>query len=417
MQTVIQNLSYVEQIIRSIQSSWSNPNYFTMKNILFVSTLAFDPSFGGVERVTDKICKGLISKGYHCYYLCYPPNLNNSNIITAVKQDYFPESKYNSQTNVEFYHQYIKTHHIDVIINQEGLYKHSRLFLNTGTESCKKISVLHNDPLGTYDHLWSIMNDSKKPGTKDKIKRIIRCILYPKVKCQLYISLKKHFKFLLKNSDYIVTLSPQYEQSLKRINNKIKSTAIPNPNTYDIPPTHDTYQKENIVLYVGRLDENQKKLSRLIKIWIKISNKFTGWSLHIVGAGKDEDLYKKITSNMPNIVFWGHSTDPSEHYKRAKIICLTSNFEGFPLCIIEGGEFGCVPIAFSCYPAITDVVISGETGETVQPYNLDEYEEKLSRLMSNSQYLRTLSQNVQDHVKKFNIENIIPLWEELIENN
>lgn len=385
-----------------------------MKNILFVSTIPFNPSFGGVERVTDKLCRELLKLGYNCFYLCYPFTEPYDINSCAVRQDFFPEQDYNSQKNRIFLKEYIKTNKIDVLINQNGMYEHSYLFLNIGDSSCKRISVLHNDPLGIYNHLWGILKSVKKPGNVDKIKRIIRCILYPKIKIELYLSYKRHYRFIRDNSDVVITLSKGYFKDLHKIAPGINTFAIPNANTYEDVVPINPENKNNIVLYVGRLDERQKKISRLIKIWREIYDKFPKWELYIVGGGKDEYLYKKLALNLERIHFTGQC-DPTNYYKKSKIICLTSDFEGFGMCLTEGMQYGCVPIAFGCYPALKDIITSGKTGEIIKPFNSKEYKNKLSELMLDSKYLGELSRNAIKEVHKFDIEKILPLWIEVIE--
>lgn len=386
-------------------------------NILFISTNPFDPSLGGVERVTDKLCRSLLSKGYNCYYISYHTanRINISDI--AVKQDYFPAYGPESPENIKFLQQYIAQNKIDVLINQNGLYEHSHLFLNTGNSHCKRISVIHNDPMGIYDHLWKILNSAKNSSTIDKFKRIIRCLLYPKIKLETLYALKKHFRFIKENSDYIVTLSPEYAKSLKRIEANITDAiAIPNPNTYDnnITSAIDFANKENIVLYVGRLDEKQKKISRLIKIWANLTKIISDWQLYIIGDGKDRDKLESLAHNYHSIIFTGQC-EPSEYYKRAKIICLTSDFEGFGMCLTEGMQFGCIPIAFNCYPAVTDIIKPEITGEIVKAYDIKEYEKKLYKLIKDDTYRNKLRNNAIEHVKRFNIENILPYWIKIFE--
>ena len=387
-----------------------------MKNILFLSVLPFDPSCGGVERVTDKLCRGLMSLGYNCFYLCFPAHKKINTNQLAIRQDYFPDNDYKSEINIKYFRTYLKTNKINILINQNGLYEASSLFLNVGDNACLKISVLHNDPLGTYNHLWYDLNTAKQPGNIDKIKRIIRCILYPKLKLQIYLSIKKHFKYLKAHTDYIVTLSENYNASLKKIDPTLQSIAIaiPNPNTYDETHSINYSIKENIVLYVGRIDEHQKKISRLIKIWAQIYSIYPDWHLYIIGDGKDKNKLKNIARDLPRIKFID-KCEPSSYYKKARIICLTSAFEGFGMCLTEGMQFGCVPIVFNCYPAVTDIIKNGYSGEIISAFNMEEYKNKLSRLMHNYRYWKYLSQNAFMDVKKFDIKNILPKWINIFE--
>lgn len=92
---------------------------------------------------------------------------------------------------------------------------------------------------------------------------------------------------------------------------------------------------------------------------------------------------------------------------------MTSRFEGFPMVLTEGMQYGCVPIAFDSFDALHDVIISSETGETVKPFNRKEYRKKLERLISDEDYRNRLSRNAFNYVKKFDIAYIIRLWTDL----
>ena len=47
---------------------------------------------------------------------------------------------------------------------------------------------------------------------------------------------------------------------------------------------------------------------------------------------------------------------PYDYYKKASFICLTSNFEGWGMSLVEGMSYGCVPIVLNSFQA-TDAFI------------------------------------------------------------
>ena len=107
--------------------------------------------------------------------------------------------------------------------------------------------------------------------------------------------------------------------------------------------------------------------------------------------------------------------DPKPYYQKAKIICLTSIYEGWGMVLTEAMQFGCVPIAFDSFPAIRDIIIPNETGILVKPFSKKEYIFKLIHLMEDDNYRTQLSQKGFEYVKKFDKSNILPKWIELIE--
>ena len=188
--------------------------------------------------------------------------------------------------------------------------------------------------------------------------------------------------------------------------------SIPNPNTYEnieiIP------HKEPILLFVGRLDNRSKKLFTLIDIWYRLCKLYPQWKLIIVGDGPDKDVLINKAKDISNIEFKGYQ-DPREYYEKASIFCMTSIFEGFPMCLTEAMQFGCVPIAFDSFSAVYDIIKSGETGELVKSFNKKKYVEKLIHLIDDETYRKKLSKNAFQYVKRYDIANILPKWIELIE--
>ena len=85
------------------------------------------------------------------------------------------------------------------------------------------------------------------------------------------------------------------------------------------------------------------------------------------------------------------------------------------MCLTEGMQFGCIPIAFNCYPAVTDIIKPEITGEIVKAYDIKEYEKKLYKLIKDDTYRNKLRNNAIEHVKRFNIENILPYWIKIFE--
>lgn len=70
--------------------------------------------------------------------------------------------------------------------------------------------------------------------------------------------------------------------------------SICNPLPISIERRTQWAEKENIVLFVGRLD-SQKGLDKMLRIWSHINS--NGWKLQIVGTGPLESKLKKWQCN------------------------------------------------------------------------------------------------------------------------
>ena len=381
-------------------------------NIVFAYPTGLNPQKGGVERITDIIAKILLKRGYTIFYLNWKREQDNYEYPVPVID--LPSSNLEDPNNLEVYNRFLKENRIDVIINQHGLYEGTYFLSQVKVQNVKIISVLHSDPFGYYNHLFADLMTLRDSSIKEKVKRVARFFLYRKVKKIIHRSLVNHYTFIQEHPQYVCLLSESYKERLEEYCDLPDNyfISIPNPNTYkniEIIP-----HKEPILLFVGRLDNRSKKLFTLIDIWYRLCKLYPQWKLIIVGDGPDKDVLINKAKDISNIEFKGYQ-DPREYYEKASIFCMTSIFEGFPMCLTEAMQFGCVPIAFDSFSAVYDIIKPGETGELVKSFDKKEYVGKLIHLIDDETYRKKLSKNAFQYVKRYDIANILPKWIELIE--
>ena len=381
-------------------------------NIVFAYPTGLNPQKGGVERITDIIAKILLKRGYTIFYLNWKREQDNYEYPVPVID--LPSSNLEDPNNLEVYNRFLKENRIDVIINQHGLYEGTYFLSQVKVQNVKIMSVLHSDPFGYYNHLFADLMTLRDSSIKEKVKRVARFFLYRKVKKIIHRSLVNHYTFIQEHPQYVCLLSESYKERLEEYCDLPDNyfISIPNPNTYEnieiIP------HKEPILLFVGRLDNRSKKLFTLIDIWYRLCKLYPQWKLIIVGDGPDKDVLINKAKDISNIEFKGYQ-DPREYYEKASIFCMTSIFEGFPMCLTEAMQFGCVPIAFDSFSAVYDIIKPGETGELVKSFDKKEYVGKLIHLIDDETYRKKLSKNAFQYVKRYDIANILPKWIELIE--
>lgn len=128
--------------------------------------------------------------------------------------------------------------------------------------------------------------------------------------------------------------------------------------------------KENIILTVGRIGTYEKANEILLEGFKLASSKINNWSLRIVGP--IEEHFKEYITNFfsenprlkDKITFLGPIYDLEKlemEYKRAKIFCLTSRSEGFPLVFLEAIKNGCYVITSNVLSAY-DITNYGKLG-------------------------------------------------------
>lgn len=381
-----------------------------MLTLLFVYSTIPDPRRGGVERMMDILAKGLICRGYKVIYLIHNKGVGVGSYDCPAPLYFYPKDQSNTEKNHSFYKAFIEEYKIDLVINHCANFTGYKEYQVPCLDNVKDISVIHSNPMLNYEHLASEELVIKERTTIGFLKLIGRVLLYPRIKRIYLKSRRDHFRYLSEHSDTIVLLSSSHEDVLKKFKityDEEKIEVIPNPMSFDIQRCNN---KKRQLLYVGRLEQGEKRPDRLIKIWKRLYRKFPDWEMIIVGDGKERGRLEHQAKKLERISFVGFQS-PEQYYRDASIFCMTSNFEGFGMVLTEAMAFGTVPFAFDSYSAVHDIIEDGKTGVLVKPFSIKEYADKLATLMDNEAQRIQMSENCMKDVVRFSLDNIIKLWE------
>lgn len=388
-------------------------------NILFAYITPPHPERGGIGRVTHTLTLELQRRGHRVFYLIYPCAITvRYEYAYPAPLEYLPSSNLLSSENIAYYHEYLKRNQIDIVINQSGNFSDSRLWIDTGDDRIKVVSVLHSNPWVAYRHLWSsdvfpLRNDT----VIEKFKRIARILLYPRIKYRFGKSRREHFRWLLPRTDCVCLLSDRFYAELSEIcpGYTYKYVAIHNPNSYSVGQLLSVapVEKRNQLLFVG-LFGSQKREERLIRVWRRMCADYPDWELVMVGNGTPSHVkyLQRLACGIPNIRFEGFR-NPFPYYLQSKIFCLTSNYEGWPMVLTEAQQCGVVPVAFESFASVRDIITSGRNGLLVRPFSLVDYESALRSLMDHPDRLQQMSDCACEDVKRFDVDKIVDAWEAL----
>ena len=117
------------------------------------------------------------------------------------------------------------------------------------------------------------------------------------------------------------------------------------------------------IVYVGRLTP-QKNPQRLVEVLTGIEKKYPGMKAAIVGTGdlEAETKQKRQEFNAEECIdMLGYSSNPYKIVKSAKIMIMTSRWEGLPMCALEAMALG-VPIVSTPTDGLKEIVENGKTG-------------------------------------------------------
>ena len=172
------------------------------------------------------------------------------------------------------------------------------------------------------------------------------------------------------------------------------------------------------IIYVGRIDINQKRAFRLADVWHILEEKMPDWRFTVVGKGDDfeefRDYVKKL--GLRHIYLEGFK-NPKEYYERASLLILTSEYEGLPLILAEAMSYGVIPVVYGSFSSVYDVIDDGKNGIIV-PYNPKGFDPKImadaiTAVVTNTKQVSNMAQSAIVKSKEFNIEPIVKEWEKL----
>jgi glycosyltransferase involved in cell wall biosynthesis len=164
----------------------------------------------------------------------------------------------------------------------------------------------------------------------------------------LRLRLIKHF---YPKAESILVQTPIQKHDLSRIINIKNNNIFVSPNwlPLDFPPKTTNKNNNNRpidVLFIGRI-EAQKNLTKFVKIIKIVSRKNPKIKVTIIGSGAELPKIRRIINKLKlqkNIKILPPTINPEHYYLKAKIFLLTSDYEGFPLTLLEAISCGCTPI-------------------------------------------------------------------------
>ena len=102
------------------------------------------------------------------------------------------------------------------------------------------------------------------------------------------------------------------------------------------------FKKEDVPTFIniGRHDEKQKKISRIINSTRKLNLQGYKFNVIIIGKGSSTKQYEEMCKDIKNIKFLGAKKNPYPYLKQSDCFLMSSKFEGYPVVLIESMILG-----------------------------------------------------------------------------
>lgn len=167
-------------------------------------------------------------------------------------------------------------------------------------------------------------------------------------------------------------------------------------------------EKENIICTAGSIGSHKKRHDILIEAFGLAYPHITNWKLKLIGSIDPQfhsylsKYFEKYPHLREQIIFTGKITDRNQlenEYKKAKIFCLSSISEGFPLVFTESARNGCFIISTNVFAA-RDVTDNKKFGDIVEINNIQQLADSLIHHCNNENRLFEGCKGIQDHMYK-----------------
>lgn len=351
---------------------------------------------GGLERVQLYIARGLIEEGCEIEILSHTIYNDPKKLIPSnIKIKKISKNKYTYFVKLLIY-----------LVNKKSFVITSSNDIGCFLLFFKCFFLKHNCIIWTQ-HL-SIIGPLQLAKSLRKIKLLIEFFLIKK---------------LIKKSDAVVAVSESVASEIQYyINSSLKIDIIYNPvmsKKYELDvvehinwPWVDDHVAT--LIFVGRI-EPVKRLDLLIEAFMLCRSNIPV-RLLIIGEGSEQEKYKKIVKKLSienDCKFMGFQSNPLPWIKKANLLVLSSDVEGFGLVLVEAMACGTQIVSTDCPSGPAELLENGKYGRLVPTNNSQKLADAIYKSLK---FPIISSEELRERAKKFQIEFSVQQYIELIKN-
>ncbi|SHI48066.1 N-acetyl-alpha-D-glucosaminyl L-malate synthase BshA [Mesonia phycicola] len=231
--------------------------------------------------------------------------------------------------------------------------------------------------------------------------------------------------FSINKSDVVTSVSQSLkEDTLKLFDIKKDIKVI--PNFIDISKQDNPFtdcqrglmasDEEKIITHISNF-RKVKRIDDVVKIFYNIQKKIKA-KLIMVGEGPEVSVAKQLVNELgisSNVLFLGESNEINKILCFSDLFLLPSESESFGLAALEAMING-VPVISSNTGGLPEVNKQGYSGYLSNVGDVEEMAENGLKILKDKETLALFKENAKKMASKFDINAIVPLYEEIYEN-
>lgn len=349
------------------------------KKQLKVAVIGYKLAEGGLERVFGTTTKMLHDLGIKVHTIVLEDKIEFEFAGKLV-----PLGKYSKFIKYFKLRKYLKKEQFDYVIDFRHRInpKMEWVFLNFIYRNFKFIYTVHSSRLETYltDNNWI---------AKQMIQKA-----YKIVAVSHFIKQKIETKFNAKSVEVI-------------------------PNSVLI---HSVSADEKLpfeyVIAVGRL-VSLKQFAQLIESYANSIMPQKNIHLVILGTGEEGILLDNKIADLnlkDKVHLLGFKENVWDYISNAKFLVLSSQYEGFPMTILEALSLGIPVVSFDCESGPNEMIINHHNGILVENQNFTELTHKMNIFVEDEVLYQNCKSNAISSVAKFQSEVVVKQWLHILKN-
>ena len=371
---------------------------------------------GGVQRVSCSLINLFIASGIEVEYLLsqhnnfetphfpYPNSIKYLNLRSSTKELEEKLIKHFTELKIK-----------NLIFSGDNMSVSIALLKAAKRAGVKAIPQYHGSPHAYLDKYISVSDMLNKP---------FLAVKYLVAQCFRPFKILKLKNYLLLSENGIACVSKGSANEIKKLYRNSpqvldKVFTIYNPLHIDVNRIYcDVNLKDNVIVYLSRLEDKHKNSFMTVKAWKQIAHKYPNWELHILGDGAIGDKMKSYAAknNIKNIVFKGMVTDIGTHLSASKISILSSNCEGLGMGLVESICYRNAIVTTASHGGVADLVQNGVSGLVVPRNDHKAFAESMEKLMRNDSLRLQYVEESHKVLEKFTDDKIVQEWRNRFES-
>jgi L-malate glycosyltransferase len=172
-------------------------------------------------------------------------------------------------------------------------------------------------------------------------------------------------------------------------------------------------ENERIITHISNF-RKVKRIPDVIQIFYKIEQQIPA-KLMMVGDGPEKEKAEYLCQELgilDKVIFFGNSNEIDKILSYTDLFLLPSETESFGLAALEAMAWS-VPVISSNSGGLPEVNFDGVSGYLSNTGQIEEMAENALKILKDNATLNKFKENALAVAKQFDIENILPLYEEL----